>query len=67
MGPVCGTPPGWPGMSSLTAAASFAKSTSAWSALMSPAASASPWCWSRHQAGLVAVLAGSPTTGIGSS
>ena len=67
MGPVCGTPPGWPGMSSLTAAASFAKSTSAWNGLKSPAASASPWCLSRHQAGPVEVPAGSPTTGIGSS
>ena len=43
-------------MSSFAFAFSSAKSTSAWKALMSPAASAWAWADSRHQAGLVSVV-----------
>ena len=44
-------------MSSFVFARSFAKSTSAWNGLMSPAAKACDWACSRHQEGSLAVLA----------
>ena len=62
--PLCGTPVGWFGMSSSVFAFSFAKSTSAWKALMSPLASACACADSRHHAGAVTVPApGVPGSG----
>src|SRR4051794_3745502 len=60
-GPSRGTP-----LSSLTLPRSVPKSTSAWNWPMSPVASALAWSWSRHQAGPVAVPAGSVGFGYGS-
>ena len=65
IGPVCGTPPGWPGMSSSTCAASLLKSTLAKNWLMSPVVSACACAFSRHQAGSLTAL-GLWMSGIGS-
>src|SRR3954451_20996399 len=53
--------------SSVAPSASLPKSTSAWKELRSPVRRACACAWSRHQAGVAAVAAGLPISGIGSA